>query len=188
MNGNRSTRKKMKLNASKNWKRIAALFQLVLVTGCYTGVPEIERDDIFDKNSSFIYGYAEDIGGSRFELMMESVEEKKKYTFTRNWVGVPFYKHHVLMAFKVNPGKWKLGYFTALGSNPITGNVGSLGQTIEAKPGKAIYIGCYKEYYFAVWKKEKWDKLKPEVDERMKERYPNFDSSKTEVAEFVKTW
>ena len=140
------------------------------------------------EQKTYVYGFAEIDGASKFQINLKNVETNKRYTFTKKWLSVPFMTKEILFAFQVDPGKWRLESVIATKGGQTVIPTGPQ-YTFEVFEGKGNYMGRIKTTinpFAPIFNAENnlSAENKTEIDEKMGGEFPNFDASSTVLIGF----
>jgi hypothetical protein len=143
----------------------------------------------FDKEApnGFIYGKAKiKVGGSSgFSITFKNAGTGKYFNYDKTWFGVPFKSNELLFAFEIPEGKWNLYNMVVKkgGGSLVT----VIDRDVNISGGKGYYLGNFEvtENHFQpqigmMGEPTKVTQEKNEVDEEMKNDFPEFAVENTE--------
>jgi hypothetical protein len=163
------------------WVGLAAL-----LIGCAAGLKEINAPD----RNTYVYGYAEVTGASQFQIHLKNEASHKRFSYSKNWMSVPFSTKEILFAFEIDPGKWQLESIVVSKGGQAVIPTGPR-HTFEVVEGKGNYLGTIKgsvNPFEAIVGVDNFRRTedKAAVDEQMGSKFPTFDSAATTSIIFAK--
>ncbi len=172
-------------------KSLGMLIVFQFIIGCAAGLDQLEKSTDLSKaeNATFIYGYSKGGGYTHFEIRLKNEADGKYYSYSKNWMGIPFTEKEILYAFPVKPGNWKLeSVIFSKGGQSVVPMQLERGFALSADTG--YYLGNFTSTNNPFGSRtnpvetinEKSDKQS--VDSLMAEEYSSFDPKKTKAIQF----
>jgi hypothetical protein len=158
----------------------------LLLAGCASSLKEIDSPD----KSTYVYGYAEISGATRFQVNLKNMANGTRYSYTKGWMGLPFSTKKLLFAFQVDPGKWELESIVASKGGQMAVPTGPK-YAFEVSEGKGNFMGLIRgtiNPFDAITRVDDSQRAdsKTEVDAKMGEEFPKFDTTATVLIRFAK--
>jgi hypothetical protein len=165
---------------------VLLLVSFFTFAGCATSLKQVKSTS----QNTYVYGYAEITGASKFQINLKDVETNKRFSYSKSWMNVPFMTKEILFAFNIEPGRWQLeSVIASKGGQMVIPSANRY--VFEVMDGKGNFMGKIKSTvnpFDAIINVDNSLKveIKSEVDGLMGNEFPDFDSTSTTIINFTK--
>lgn len=158
----------------------------IMLLGCAAPLKQIDSPD----QSTYVYGYAEISGASKFQINLKNAETGKRHAYSKSWMSVPFMKKEILFAFHIDPGHWVLESVIASKGGQTVIPTG-YHHTFEVVEGKGNYMGVISSTVNPFSSlidvaNDQRAESKQDTDAKMSAEFPTFEAANTVLIAFQK--